>query len=69
MNTRLLNSQPWRFLPGDTAFVRGWPLEDSVLITKQEAHRGFPHYLATDKHGAEWRISQLCLSSKSLGAL
>lgn len=62
----VLNAQPWRFLPGDKAYVRDWPEEDSVLILAQLLAYPWPHYLVADATGAEWRISQLELSSKPI---
>lgn len=66
MNVRLLNSQPWRFIPGDTVFVRGWAPDATGFVTDQCPGRGFPHYLVVDANGAEWRISQLELSTRPI---
>jgi hydrogenase maturation factor len=66
MNTRLLNSQPWRFIPGDTVFVRGWPVDEAATVLTQLSNRTFPHYLVADSAGIEWRVAQLQLSSKPI---
>jgi len=65
----VLNAQPWRFMPGDHAFVRGWDPQHQVLVLCQLETYTWPHYLVVDEDGAEWRISQLELSSRSLDAL
>lgn len=71
MNPRLLNSQPWRFEPGDTVYVRGWPADETarVLVGLRPTRSGFPHYLVVDGGGLEWQVAQLELSSKPLAAL
>jgi hypothetical protein len=60
---RVLNAQPWRFIPGDTVHVCGW--HETALVTQQVPLR-FPHYLVADADGAEWRVSQLQMSSKPI---
>jgi len=65
MNIKQLTAQPWRFSPGDTAYVRGWPELHSVLIVDQCA-TAWPHYLVCDATGAQWRISQLELARKPI---
>jgi hypothetical protein len=65
----VLNAQPWRFMPGDSVFIRGWgPLQSAVVLCQLEAY-AWPHYLVADEDGNEWRISQLELSSRPLDAL
>jgi hypothetical protein len=66
MNTRLLNSQPWRFVPGDQVYVRGWPIDETALVIDQQSGLPFPHYLVVDGDSTEWRISQLELSRKPI---
>ena len=66
MNARLLNAQPWRFTPGDTAYVRGWPEASTVEIVAQLVSPAWPHYLAVDLHGNTWRLPQLHLSHSPL---
>lgn len=68
---RKLNSQPWRFLPGDKVYVRGWAPSATGLVTcqrHQRSGRHFPHYLVVDEAGAEWRIPQLHLSARPITA-
>jgi len=69
MNTRLLNSQPWRFRIGERVFVRGWSvLEEGYIVEMvQPAPGGFPHYLVATRAGAEWQIAQLELSRSPIG--
>lgn len=59
--TRILNSQPWRFTPGDLAYVAGWPQTSTVEILEQ-LPGCFPHYLTRDLHGNTWRLPQIHLS-------
>jgi hypothetical protein len=61
-------AQPWRFKPGDRAYVRNWPPDQGVIITLRASHDFpyFPHYFAVDDKGKEWLISQLELSSKPI---
>lgn len=61
--TVLLNAQPWRFQPGDVAYVRGWSQDYATTVRKQLHGCGVPHYLVEDHHGNQWKISQLELSS------
>jgi hypothetical protein len=65
----VLKAQPWRFMPGDHAFVRGWYPQHQVVVLCQLEAYAWPHYLVADADGAEWRISQLELSSRPLDAL
>lgn len=65
MNVRLLNSQPWRFNPGDLAYVRGWPQQHPVQVLEYDPQPGcLPHYLVIDCMGAEWRLPQIHLSRR-----
>lgn len=66
MSARVLNAQPWRFMTGQHAYVRGWPQDQNVVITKLVRNRAFPHYLVVDGLGREWLIAQLLLSSKPI---
>ena len=68
MNARFLNSQPWRFEPGASVYVRGWPADETgrIICGVQPTSSGFPHYLVVDSGGMEWRIAQLHLSSKPI---
>lgn len=66
MNTRLLNTQPWRFNPGDEVYVRGWPADEAAKVTAWIQNRALPHYLVVDAVGIEWQIAQLELSSKPI---
>jgi hypothetical protein len=67
MNTRVLNAQPWRFVPGDQVDVRGWPREESAVVTAQVGEvQGFPCYLIVDSAGLEWHMAQLRLSRSPL---
>lgn len=59
--TRILNSQPWRFTPGDLAYVAGWPQTSTVEIVEPLADV-FPAYLARDIHGNLWRLPQIHLA-------
>jgi hypothetical protein len=65
---RELAAQPWRFIPGDQAYVRGWrqDLSGQVMIIGQIAGGALPHYEAIDTAGTTWRISQLELSSRPI---
>jgi hypothetical protein len=65
---RELAAQPWRFIPGDLAYVRGWrqDLTGQVQIIGQIAGGALPHYEAIDNAGTTWRISQLELSSRPI---
>jgi hypothetical protein len=58
----------WRLQPGQQAFVRGWPQGETVLILAQLEFIDWPHYIVADSNGAEWRISQLQLSSRPIPA-
>jgi hypothetical protein len=62
ITTRVLNAQPWRFAPGDVAYVRGWPEASTVEIIAQLLNPTWPHYLAVDLHGNTWRLPQIHLS-------
>lgn len=64
MNTRLLNAQPYRFNAGDHAYVRGWPQDQSVVVTLRATGLPLPHYFVVDDQGHEWLIAQVELSSK-----
>lgn len=66
MNTRLLNSQPWRFQVGDTVYVRKWPADETGRVTGLIQSRAFPHYLVVDSGGMEWQVAQVELSSKPI---
>jgi hypothetical protein len=59
----VLRAQPWRFMPGDRVFVRGWTQLQTGLILCQLESYAWPHYIVADEDGGEWRISQLELSS------
>lgn len=61
--TLLLNVQPWRFQPGEKAYVRGWPQDYATTVREQLYGCGVPHYLLEDHLGGQWKISQLELSS------
>jgi hypothetical protein len=76
MNTTLLNTQPWRFIPGDQVYVRGWDPTTPALITGQiqpqtcevttgigtRKGRTFPAYYVMDSDGHEWQVPQIALS-------
>lgn len=70
MNTRVLNAQPWRFIPGDHVYVAGWPRDETAVVTAQQTVNRwrFPHYLIVDSVGIEWRMSQLHLSRSPIDA-
>ena len=63
-----LNAQPWRFKPGDLAYVRGWrqDLTGRVQILDQLVGCILPHYSAIDSTGATWLFSQLELSRRPI---
>ena len=63
---KVLNAQPWRFIPGDLVHVRGWHPEEPAEVLAQITSRRWPHYLVRDVAGATWRVSQLELSSKPI---
>lgn len=69
--TAILKERPWRFNPGDVAYVAGWPVDATVLITAATAggDYGFPHYLAVDNDGNEWKLPQIHLSKTPLNQL
>ena len=60
------HTSPWRFAPGDTAYVRGWHQSYAVTILCQLQNYGWPHYIVADVNGGEHRLSQLELSSKPI---
>jgi protein involved in polysaccharide export with SLBB domain len=76
MNTSILNSQPWRFIPGDQVYIRGWDSTTPAVITGQiksqsttlELSRGdrtsrtFPAYFVVGRDGHEWTVPQIHLS-------
>lgn len=62
IQTRILNAQPWRFIPGDIAYVRGWRTASCVKILSQLQSPRWPHYLAEDYDGGVWRLPQIHLS-------
>lgn len=78
MNTTLLKSQPWRFMPGDEVCVRGWDPTAKALITGQikpqpceleigyrtRPGRTFPAYFVVDGDGHEWQVPQVRLSKQ-----
>jgi hypothetical protein len=67
MMIRLLNAQPWRFKPGDSLYVRGWPENHTVKVVDWCPIEGcLPHYLVMDQLGAEWRLPQIHLSRRPL---
>lgn len=61
-----LSAQPWRFMPGKQAYVRGWDQDQTVLVLCQLESHAWPHYMVVDARGDEWRISQLDLSSRPI---
>ena len=78
MNPTLLKSQPWRFMPGDEVYVRGWDPSTTAMITGQiqpqpcELEIGFrtrpgrtlPAYFVVDSDGHEWQVPQILLSKQ-----
>lgn len=66
MNTRLLNSQPWRFKIGALVYVRGWPAGETARVVAYVTELPFPHYLVMDSVGMEWQVCQLELSRRPL---
>ena len=67
IGVRLLNGKPWRFKIGEVVYVRGWPVDATAKITAQLRNAvPFPHYLAVDNDGREWRIPQLHLSTSPI---
>jgi hypothetical protein len=56
----------WRFQPGDTCYVRGWGVDETVMILCQLLNYRWPHYIVLDTAGHEWRIRQLDLSSRRI---
>ena len=70
MNTRVLNAQPWRFIPGDQVYVAGWPGDETAVVTAQQTvnRYRFPHYPIVDSVGIEWRVAQLCLARSPIDA-
>ena len=67
-DTRVLNAQPWRFIPGDHCYVVPrkdgiqLPSDAQVVITRQVPHDRWPHYYCVCPDGYEWRIPQQHLS-------
>ena len=61
-DTRVLNAQPWRYIPGDHCYVRGWASDAQVIITHQIPYQHWPHYYCVCPDGLEWRIPQQHLS-------
>lgn len=64
-------SQPWRFMPGDKVYVRGWSQDQTVTVLRQletsyPSPPYFPHYVVADFLGRDWRISQLELSGRPI---
>lgn len=69
MSVRLLNSQPWRFNPGDLAYVRGWAQNQPVRVIERDPQPGrLPHYLVVDCVGAEWCLPQIHMSRRPIPA-
>ena len=66
MNTRLLNSQPWRFKLGALVYVWGWPAGETGRVVGYVTELPFPHYLVVDHMGIEWQIAQVELSLRPL---
>ena len=56
----------WKFQLGEHAYVRGWLPVETALILAQLQFLNWPHYIVADADGAEWRISQLELSSRPI---
>ena len=61
--------KPWRFDPGQTAYVRPCTLDRKVKVIQQvmkTAPNGgqFPHWRVRDEAGKYWLISQIELSSR-----
>jgi len=75
MNTRLLNAQPWRFVPGDTVYVRntalvqGWPEGHTGKVVGTFMANGCPHYYVLDGDGVSWDLPQMHLSRLPLQEL
>jgi hypothetical protein len=67
-DTRVLNAQPWRFIPGDQCYVHGWPADAHVVITRQIPYQRCPHYYCVCPDGHEWRIPQQHLSRTPIPA-
>ena len=61
-----MNTQAWRFNPGDVAYVRGWPSDETAKVTAWIQKHPFPHYLVVDSVGIEWKVAQVELSSKPI---
>lgn len=59
-------ANPLRFSPGDHVFVRGWPQNQTGVVTAAVLNRAFPHWYLVDEDGQEWLISQLELSSRPI---
>jgi hypothetical protein len=76
MNPTALKTQPWRFMPGDEVYVRGWDPSATSMITGQihprtttlelsygdRPGRTFPAYFVVDSDGHEWQVPQVMLS-------
>ena len=62
----ILNN-PWRFEPGDVVYVRRQAQLTGTVLDYCFVESQWPHYLVRcNVTGAEWRISQLELSSKPI---
>jgi hypothetical protein len=61
-----LRTYPWRFQLGETAYVKGWPLDSTFTVVGGELWLGFPHLQLVDPAGKLWRIPQLHCSSKPI---
>lgn len=59
----------FRFKPGDTCYVRKWPVDSTVLISKgflpcnEKGMPMFRHYLCVSENGDKWTIPEIDLSS------
>jgi hypothetical protein len=63
MILELLNSNPWRFQPGDDVYIAGRE-QQQVKVTLAFGHgpMNWPHYLVVDDQMREWTVPQQCLS-------
>lgn len=66
IQAQLLKAQPWRFVPGDVAYVRGWNQSVTVTIVSQLQSLRWPHYLAEDYDGNLWQLPQIHLSHSAI---
>jgi hypothetical protein len=60
---------PVKFNPGQSVYVKGWPLYDIARIIELRSVNGWPAYLVVDKNGDTWHLAQLFLSTKNINRI